>query len=95
MKETAEQIAKIDVQIERSIRMEAFSQAGELKRNQDVLIKKYDKMKRQFDKNQRERKYVVGENEIAESSGDVDEDTGEEAGGKGERTPVEAGVYPA
>ncbi len=66
MKETAEQIAKIDVQIERSIRMEAFSQAGELKRNQDVLIKKYDKMKRQFDKNQRERKYVVGENEIAE-----------------------------
>ena len=66
MKETAEQIAKIDVQIERSIRIEAFSQAGELKRNQDVLIKKYDKMKRQFDKNQRERKYVVGENEIAE-----------------------------
>lgn len=66
MKEAAEQIAKIDVQIERSIRMEAFSQAGELKRNQDALIKKYDKMKRQFDKNQRERKYVVGENEIAE-----------------------------
>ncbi len=66
MKELAEQIAKIDVQIERSIRMEAFSQAGELKRNQDVLIKKYDKMKQRFDKNQRERKYVVGENEIAE-----------------------------
>lgn len=66
MKELAEQIAKIDVQIERSIRMEAFSQAGELKRNQDVLIKKYDKLKQRFDKNQRERKYVVGENEIAE-----------------------------
>ncbi len=66
MKELAEQIAKIYVQIERSIRMEAFSQAGELKRNQDVLIKKYDKLKQRFDKNQRERKYVVGENEIAE-----------------------------
>lgn len=66
MKELAEQIAKIDVQIERSIRMEAFSQAGELKRNQDVLIKKYDKLKQRFDRNQRERKYVVGENEIAE-----------------------------
>ena len=66
MKELAEQIAKIDVQIERSIRMEAFSQAGELKRNQDVLIKKYDKLKQRFDKNQRERKYVVGENGIAE-----------------------------
>lgn len=66
MKELAEQIAKIDVQIERSIRMEAFSQAGELKRSQDALMKKYDKLKQRFDKNQRERKYVVGENEIAE-----------------------------
>ena len=37
-----------------------------MKRNQDVLIKKYDKLKQRFDKNQRERKYVVGENEIAE-----------------------------
>ncbi len=66
MKELAEQIAKIDVQIERSIRMEAFSQAGELKRSQDALMKKYDKLKERFDKNQRERQYVVGENEIAE-----------------------------
>lgn len=66
MKELAEQIAKIDVQIERSIRMEAFSQAGELKRSQDALMKKYDTLKQRFDKNQRERQYVVGENEIAE-----------------------------
>lgn len=66
MKELGEQIAKIDVQIERSIRMEAFSQAGELKRSQDELVKKYDRMKQRFDKAQEERKYVVGENEIAE-----------------------------
>ncbi len=66
MKEMAEQIAKIDVQIERSIRMEAFSQAGELKRSQDALMKKYARMKQRFDKNQKERRYVVGENEIAE-----------------------------
>lgn len=66
MKELSEQIAKIDVQIERSIRMEAFSQAGELKRSQDVLMKKYDKMKQRFDKAQKERQYIVGENEIAE-----------------------------
>ena len=66
MKEMAEQIAKIDVQIERSIRMEAFSQAGELKRSQNVLMKKYDRMKQRFDKSQKERQYVVGENEIAE-----------------------------
>lgn len=66
MKEMAEQIAKIDVQIERSIRMEAFSQAGELKRSQDQLIKKYDKMQQKFERAQEERSYVVGENEIAE-----------------------------
>ncbi len=66
MKELGEQIAKIDVQIERSIRMEAFSQAGELKRSQDELVKKYDRMKQRFDKAQEERRYVVGENEIAE-----------------------------
>lgn len=66
MKELGEQIAKIDVQIERSIRMEAFSQAGELKRSQDELMKKYDRMKQRFDRTQEECKYVVGENEIAE-----------------------------
>ncbi|MGN0331173.1 MAG: ATP-dependent Clp protease ATP-binding subunit [Kineothrix sp.] len=66
MKELAEQITKLDVQIERSIRMEVFSQAGELKRTQDGLIKKYDRMKEKFDQAQRERSYVVGENEIAE-----------------------------
>ena len=66
MKEMAEEITKIDVQIERSIRMEAFSQAGELKRNQNALMKKYDRMKQRFDRSQTERKYVVGENEIAE-----------------------------
>ena len=66
MKELGEQIAKMDVQIERSIRMEAFSQAGEIKHNQDELIKKYDRMKQRFDRAQEERRYVVGENEIAE-----------------------------
>lgn len=66
IKDMAEQIAKLDVQIERSIRMEAFSQAGELKRSQDALIKRYDKMKKKLDQEQEEHRYVVGENEIAE-----------------------------
>ncbi len=66
MKELAEQIRKMDVQIERSIRMEAFSQAGEIKHNQDELMKKYDRMKQRFDRAQEERSYLVGENEIAE-----------------------------
>lgn len=65
MKELAEQIKKLDVQIERSIKIEAFSQAGEQKRAQDVLIKKYEKMRAQHEKKSQEMKYEIGENEIA------------------------------
>ncbi len=61
-----EEIHMKDVQIERSIRMENFEQAGELKREQDVLIKKYERMKRRFEEQEENREYVVGENEIAE-----------------------------
>ena len=66
MKELAGEISGLDRQIEQSIKSEAFEQAGELKKTQDVLIKKYDKLKRKFDQTQEDRKYVVGENEIAE-----------------------------
>ena len=65
MKELAEQIKKLDVQIERSIKIEAFSQAGEQKRAQDALIKKYEKMRAQHEKKNQEMKYEIGENEIA------------------------------
>lgn len=66
MKEFAEQISSLDVQIEHAIKAEAFSEAGELKHSQDELMKKYDKLKKKFDRSQEDRKYVVGENEIAE-----------------------------
>lgn len=65
MKELAEQIKKLDVQIERSIRIEAFSQAGEQKRAQDELIKKYERMRTQHEKKRQEMRYEIGENEIA------------------------------
>lgn len=65
MKELAEQIKKLDVQIERSIKIEAFSQAGEQKRAQDDLIKKFEKMRAQHEKKNQEMKYEIGENEIA------------------------------
>ena len=55
-----------DIQIERSIRMENFEQAGDLKRQQDVLLKKYDSMKRRFEEQEKSKEYTVGENEIAE-----------------------------
>lgn len=66
VKELAAQIKKLDVQIERSIRMEAFTQAGEQKRVQDTLIKKYERMRTQQEKKRQEMRYEIGENEIAE-----------------------------
>ncbi|MBR1702792.1 MAG: ATP-dependent Clp protease ATP-binding subunit [Lachnospiraceae bacterium] len=66
MKEMLEQIKKMDQQIERSIRMEIYTQAAEIKRNQDELIKKYQ---RQMDRRQAKEEnmsYSIGENDIAE-----------------------------
>lgn len=66
LKELAEEIQKTDLQIERSIRMEAFTQAGELKKKQDGLIKKYERALKRMEKDDEQRDYVIGENEIAE-----------------------------
>lgn len=66
LKELAEEIQKTDLQIERSIRMEAFTQAGELKKKQDALIKKYERALKRLEKDDERRDYVIGENEIAE-----------------------------
>ena len=65
-KEMTEQIKKYDLQIERSIRMEAYTQAAELRKAQDELIKKYDKAVLKYEKNQEARNLVVTENDIAE-----------------------------
>ncbi len=65
-KNLLEQIRNMDLQIERSIRMEAFSQAVELKRSQDELVKKYQRMKKRGESREGDRKYTIGENEIAE-----------------------------
>ena len=65
-KEMTEQIKKYDLQIERSIRMEAYTQAAELRQQQEELIKKYDKAVNKYEKNQLEKSLVVTENDIAE-----------------------------
>jgi len=46
--------------------MEAYTQAAELRKAQDELIKKYDKAVTKYEKNQEEKTLVVTENEIAE-----------------------------
>ncbi|MCH5340697.1 MAG: ATP-dependent Clp protease ATP-binding subunit [Acetatifactor sp.] len=65
-KELLDQIKKMDQQIERSIRMEAFTQAAEIKRNQDELVKKYQRMVKRLESQESNKRYTVGENEIAE-----------------------------
>ncbi|MCI9144173.1 MAG: ATP-dependent Clp protease ATP-binding subunit, partial [Lachnospiraceae bacterium] len=65
-KELLEQIKKMDAQIERSIRMEAFSQAVEIKHSQDELVKKYQRMQKRTQSREADRKFAIGENEIAE-----------------------------
>ncbi|MEG1877380.1 MAG: ATP-dependent Clp protease ATP-binding subunit [Lachnospiraceae bacterium] len=66
MKELTEEIKQMDENIERSITAEEFTEAGEYKRTQDVLLKKYTRMKNAYDKKQAKRQYEVGENDIAE-----------------------------
>ncbi len=66
LKETAEQIRKMDLQIERSIRMEAFSQAAEIKKNQDELVKKYERAKKRLENGNQGKQIVIGENDIAD-----------------------------
>ncbi len=66
LKEMTEQIKKFDLQIERSIRMEAYTQAAELRQNQEASMKKYDKTLSKYEKTQAEKNLVVTDNDIAE-----------------------------
>lgn len=66
LKVITEQIKKMDLQIERSIRMEAFAQAAEIKRNQDELIKKYERTKKRLENSTTGRQIVIGESNIAD-----------------------------
>ncbi len=65
LRELSEEIKKIDLQIERSIRMEAFTQAAELKKKQSDCMRKYDRIIKRMEKEEESRTYIVGENEIA------------------------------
>lgn len=60
-----EEIQKIDSQIERSIRMEAFGQASELRRHQEELRKKYDRAVKKFEQKEHEQFFVINEEDIA------------------------------
>lgn len=65
-RELEEQIRAMDLQIERSFKFDAFSQAHEIKLKQDELIKKYNRLKERHEKKMTDRSLVVGENHIAD-----------------------------
>lgn len=62
----AEEINALDVRIEEELKKEDFAQAAAIKKEQDALLKKLTRAKRQYEGSQQARSYVVGENEIAE-----------------------------
>lgn len=66
LKSMSDEIRKQELQIERSIRIEAFTQAAEIRQNQEALIKKYQKAVSKYEKTQAEKKLIVTENDIAD-----------------------------
>lgn len=65
-RELEEQIKVMDLQIERSFKFDAFSQAHEIKLQQDELVKKYNRLKERHEKKVADRSLIVGENDIAD-----------------------------
>lgn len=63
-RELEEQIKAMDLQIERSFKFDAFSQAHEIKLAQDELIKKYNRLKARHEKKIADRSLVIGESDI-------------------------------
>ena len=66
LKELADQIKKMDLQIERSIRMEVYTQAAEIRQNQAELIKKYERMVKRRESRDEKAPLSIGEKEIAD-----------------------------
>ena len=65
-KEIADRIHEMDQEMERAIRMEAFDQMAEIKKQQDALVKKYDRLMKKREKQEAGNVICIGENEIAE-----------------------------
>ena len=66
IKEMQDAIRKYDLEIENAIKNEAYTEAAEHRRNQQELMKKYDKAVSRYEKAQAQKNLVVTENDIAE-----------------------------
>ena len=65
-KEISDRIHEMDQEMERAIRMEAFAQMAEIKKQQDALVRKYDRLMKKREKQEEGNVLSIGENEIAE-----------------------------
>ncbi len=65
-KEISDKIRKLDWEMEKAIRVEAFAQMAEIKKKQDALVKKQERLLKKREKREEENTLSIGENEIAE-----------------------------
>ena len=66
MKELEDQVAAMDEQVEEALRREDYKGAGEMNRQQNELLKKYNRMKAAEERKEQKAAYAVTENDIAE-----------------------------
>ena len=65
-KEISDKIRELDWEMEKAIRVEAFAQMAEIKKQQDALVKKQERLLKKREKREEENTLSIGENEIAE-----------------------------
>lgn len=66
LKEMLEEIRQMDGQMEALVKEQQLEQAAAVRKQQDLLIKKYEKAREKNRRKQSENQFIVGENEIAE-----------------------------
>ncbi len=59
------EIAEMDKEIENYVKADDYERVSELKRAQDALIKKYERLRKNNEQAEAKRRYVVGEEDIA------------------------------
>lgn len=59
------EIAEMDKEIEKYVKADDYERVGELKRVQDALIKKYERLRKNNEQAEAKRRYVVDEEDIA------------------------------
>lgn len=64
-KEMLAEIAEMDKEIENYVKADDYERVSELKRAQDALIKKYERLRKNNEQAEAKRRYVVGEEDIA------------------------------